>query len=448
MQESIQVPGPKGHFLLGSLLKFKRDSLRCMCDWHKDYGDLVHFKLGPKDFYLISHPDLVEQALIQQKDIFVKMYDAGRPNGLSLVLGNGLVTSQGALWKKQRRLIQPVFYRGNVAKMLPQILSAGIDMLARWDELPTNAEINIADEMMRMTLEVITQTMFSTSVLSQIDQIGPALETALRYAVKTIQNPLTLPLSLPTRTNREFKRAMAILDNVIYGIIEQRRSSGKKEGDLLDMLLAAKDPDTGKIMSDQQLRDEVLTIFSAGHETTATTLTWTLYLLAKNPEILADLHRELSIVLDGRLPDEKSLSNLPYTKAILDESMRIRPSVVAVMRKIEQDTELGGFPLSAGGMAILSIYNIHHHPDLWSQPEIFNPDRFLNNARPRYSFIPFGLGHRACVGNHFAMFESQLLLALIAQLYNFSLVNAKPPEIEMTVTLKPKGGIPMIISRR
>ncbi len=448
MQKPFQAPGPKGHFLLGNLLEFKKDSLGCLINWHQEFGDVVHFKLGPKNFYLLSHPDLVKRALIQQKENFVKMYDGKNPNGLSLVLGNGLVTSRGALWKRQRRLIQPVFYRKNVAPMRPQIISAASDMLERWNKLPEHTEIIIADEMMRMTLEVITQTMFSTSVLPQIDQIGPALDTALHYAAKTIQNPLTLPLSIPTKTNHEFKQAMALLDSVVYGMIEQRRSSSKKEGDLLDMLLAAEDTESGQKMSDQQLRDEVLTIFSAGHETTATTLTWTLYLLAKQPEIMDRLSRELTDVLKGQIPDEESLSRLTFTKAVLEESMRIRPAVVAVMRRIEQDIELGGFHLSEGGIALMSIYNVHHHPEFWPQPDVFDPDRFLGNGTPRHSFIPFGLGPRACVGNHFAMFESLLLLAYIVQHYDFSLVNETPPEIQMSVTLKPKGGIPMKIFRR
>jgi cytochrome P450 len=447
MPQNKTIPEIKDEFLLGSLRQMKANSFQALCDWQRDYGDLVSFRLATRHFYLISHPKLIEQALIKQSDIFVKMYDPKKPTGLALVLGQGLVTSQGELWQRQRRLMQPVFQRRNLASLLPQIVTAGNNLLARWRLLGDEAEVNLADEMMQVTLEVITQTMFSTSVLDKIERIAPALDTLLRYAAKSVVNPLRIPLFIPTQTNREFNAASAVLDDLIYGIIEQRRAQTTVHNDLLDMLLNATD-DNGNKMSDKQIRDEVITIFTAGHETTANLLTWTLYLLARHPDVLAKLRQELDTLLQGNIPTAEDLQQLVYTKAVLNESMRFRPPVGIMMRRISKDTELDGYLLKQGRLVIFSIYNIHHHPDFWQQPEQFDPERFLSSENRRFSFMPFGTGERICIGNHFALLESQLLLSMIVQHFDLQLLDSDEAEIEMAVTLKPKGGVPVKLAVR
>jgi cytochrome P450 len=447
MPKNKTIPKIKGDFLLGNLRQMKANPFQALCDWQRDYGDLVSFRLAIRHFYLISHPKLIEQALIKRSDIFVKMYDPKKPTGLALVLGQGLVTSQGELWKRQRRLMQPVFQRSNLASLHSQIVAAGNNLLARWRLLGDGAQVNLADEMMQVTLEVITQTMFSTSVLDKIEHIAPALDTALRYAAKSVMNPLRIPLSIPTQANREFNAASALLDEVIYGIIEQRRTQTAVHNDLLAMLLNASD-DKGNLMSDKQIRDEVITIFSAGHETTANLLSWTLYLLARHPDVLAKLRQELDTLLQGEIPTAEDLQQLVYTRAVLNESMRFRPPVGIIMRKIIKDTEIDGYSLKQGGLAIFSIYNIHHHPDFWQQPEQFDPERFLNGENRRFSFMPFGTGERICIGNHFALLESQILLSMIVQNFDLQLLNTDEAEIEMAVTLKPKGGIPVKLTAR
>ena len=230
---------------------------------------------------------------------------------------------------------------------------------------------------MQVTLEVITQTMFSTSVLDKIEHIAPALDTLLRYAAKSVMNPLRMPLFIPTKANREFNAASAVVDDVIYGIIGQRRAQPAAHNDLLDMLLNASD-DNGELMSDKQVRDEVITIFTAGHETTANLLTWTLYLLARHPDVLAKLRQELDTLVQGEIPTAEDLQQLVYTRAVLNESMRLRPPVGIMMRRISRNTELDGYLLKQGRLVIFSIYNIHHHPDFWQQPEQFDPERFLS----------------------------------------------------------------------
>jgi cytochrome P450 len=445
MPKNKTIPKIKGEFLLGNLRQMKANSFQALCDWQRDYGDLASFRLATRHFYLISHPKLVEQALIKRSDIFVKMYDPKKPTGLGLVLGQGLVTSQGELWQRQRRLMQPVFQRSNLASLLPQIVIAGNNLLNKWRLLDEESEVNLADEMMRVTLEVITQTMFSTSVLDKIDRIAPALDTLLRYAAKSVMNPLHIPLCIPTQANQEFNAANALLDEVIYGIIGQRRGQAAKHNDLLDMLLNASD-DHGELMSDKQIRDEVITIFTAGHETTANLLTWTLYLLARHPDVLAKLRQELDALLQGDIPTAEELQQLIYTRAVLNESMRLRPPVGIMMRKIVKDTEIDGYSLKQGRLAIFSIYNIHHHPDFWQQPEKFDPERFLSDENRRFSFMPFGTGERICIGNHFALLESQILLSIIIQNFELQLLNTDEAEIEMAVTLKPKGGVPAKLS--
>jgi cytochrome P450 len=443
--QSQALPSPKARLLLGHLPEFRPDPLACMSRWHRDYGDFVSFRLGLKRFYLLSHPDLAEQALVEQPDVFVKMYDPAKPKGLQLVLGQGLVTSTGPLWQQQRRLLQPVFQRRGIDAMRPQMAAAGEQWVRRWQKLSPGTEVDIANEMMRLTLEVLTRTMFSTSVLSEVDAIAPALDTCLRYAAQTTMNPLTPPLWVPTFANQSFKKALATLDAVIYRMIERRRE-GQAHDDLLGRLLNAADSDTGSGMSVRQLRDEMLTIFTAGHETTANLMTWTLYLLARHPEAQNKARAELKEVLNGSPAAGEQLDRLVYTKAVLQEAMRLRPPAGVVIRKLIRDTTLQGHSLKAGSLAVVSIFNIHHHPDLWGVPEAYDPERFIDKKIDKYHFLPFGIGSRFCIGNHFAMMETTLLLAMLLRNFNFMLCTEQEPEIEMAVTVRPKGGLRLKVS--
>ncbi|MGR8940428.1 MAG: cytochrome P450 [Gammaproteobacteria bacterium] len=442
------IPEPQGRTLVGHLPDFKKNPLACMSRWHRDYGDIVRFRLGPQKMYLLSHPDLVEEALIEQQDIFVKMYDPQKPKGLQLILGQGLVTSKGALWQQQRRLMQPVFQRRNILSLLPLMTEAGTRMMRQWQGLAPAGEVEISAEMLRLTLEVLTRTMFSTSVLDRIDVIAPALDACLRFAAASFLNPLGPPLWFPTRTNREFKQALAALDAVIYRMIDERQANNEAHDDLLALLLKSADPETGTGMSRKQLRDEMLTIFVAGHETTANVMTWTLYYLARHPEVMAKLRTELKLVLNGGIATPEQLDQLPYTKAVLFETMRLRPPAALLIRKIERDTRLKQHELKAGGLAMLSIYNIHHHPGLWQNPECFDPERFIDRKISKYAFFPFGVGSRFCIGHQFATVELTLLLSMLAQHFDFSLCCEREPEIDMAVTIRPKGGLKLSVSPR
>ncbi len=448
MTTQKQVPQAKGHFLIGNLLQFKKNTLQAFCHWQQQYGDIVSFKLAKQKFYLCSHPDFVEQGLIKQSENFVKLYEPKKPTGLSLLLGQGLLTSKGDLWRRQRRLMQPVFQRSNLSQMLPQMQTAGEHMLQRWQQLEDGTELNLNAEMTELTMEVITQTMFSTSVQHRVKEISGALDTGLRYAAKTLTNPLMLPLFIPTPANRKFIQAKKLLSQVIEEMIEQRRSQPGLNHDLLAMLINAKDSESGAQMNNRQISDEVITIFTAGHETTATLLTWALYYLCKNPEILAELRTELQQQLDDNIPDAEALQKLEFGRAVINEAMRIRPPAGFIIRRVEQDCIVNNYAMEAGSLAIFNIFGIHHHADIWQNPEQFRPERFLKTEKRRFAFMPFGSGERICIGNHFAMLESQLLLSMIIQRFDIELLQQGEVEMDMAVTIRPKGGIPIRIKRR
>lgn len=442
----VDVPG--GMPLLGHLRTFKQRPLESLSSWWRQYGDALRFRLGPKTLYLFSHPDLAEEVLVKQSDRFVKVYDPQRPTGLALVLGNGLVTSSGEVWKRHRRIIQPIFHRSRITTMADRMAQVGEQRIAVW-EAHTGRTIDIASEMMQLALEVISQTMFSTSMTQHIDRISHALQVSIKYAFDSFSNPLFLPRWVPTSRNREFLSVMQFMDGLIYGLLAERRHSGAHHNDLLDLLLQARDEETGEGLSDQELRDEALTIFAAGHETTANALAWTWYLLATHPEARQRFHEEVDRVLQGRTPTADDLPHLPYTRALFDESLRLYPPAPAVQRKAATRTTVCGMSLPEGAFVLVGTYNLHRHPDFWPDPEQFRPERWLDSERPssRYAYMPFGAGPRTCVGLHFASVEGPLLLALIGRHYDLHLAQDKV-EAHLMVTLRPKGGIRMTLQSR
>jgi cytochrome P450 len=437
----VDVPG--GLPLVGHAGIFKNDPLRTMTEWWRSYGDTLRFRLGPKTLHLFSHPELAEEILIKQADRFVKVYDPRRPVGLALVLGNGLVTSSGEVWKRHRRIIQPIFHRARLTAMADRMVQIGEQRIAGWSER-MEQPIDVAADMMALTLEVIAHTMFTTSVAHHLDRISHALRVSLRYAFDSFHNPLHPPGWLPTRRNREFHEVTTFLDGLIYDLIAERRRSGTRHDDLLDRLLEARDEETGAGLTDRELRDEALTIFAAGHETTANALAWTWYLLATHPEAKARFHEELDRVLQDKRPTVEDLPNLPYTRALFDESLRLFPPVPAIQRKAAAETTVGGISLPAESIVFIGISNLHRHPNYWSEPDRFVPDRWLadDHCPTRWAYLPFGAGPRACVGTHFALIEGPLLLALIGQRYDLRLAQERV-EPQLMVTLRPKGGILM-----
>lgn len=444
------APGPRGLPVIGSLRSFTKDYLGTMSRGFQDYGEIVRFQVGPRIVHMLSHPELARYVLVEHNQEFPKLDQA---KGLGAALGNGLIAnSDQASWLRQRRMMQPMFHRKRLAKLADKITAAGERMLSRWQARGPDDMLNIAEEMMRVTLDTITQTMFSADVMGHAGQLGPAVAVGVRYAQDKVQNPLSAPASWPTPLNRAYQAGIRTIDEVVYSIIAERRASGVSHDDLLDMLLEARDEDTGEAMSDLELRNEVLTMFVAGHDTTSNALTWIWYVLATYPEIRARLQAEIDQALQGRVPTLADLPRMPYLQQVINETLRLHPAVPQVgPRRVLADTTLRGYDIPAGSRFLVSIYNIHRHPDFWPDANVFNPDRWTmepSEKTHRLAFMPFGAGPRLCIGNSLAMMEMQLLISLVTQHYELRLATSRPVEPEVSIIMRPKHGLPMTLHRR
>jgi len=416
------------------------------------YGDIVRFRIGPRTVHLVSHPDLAQQVLVKEKETFLKIQEGtDRKIGLGLVLGEGLLTNRDHdSWFIRRRMLQPVFHRRRIATMVDEMVAAGSRMLSRWEALyePEDA-FDVHEEMMRVTLDVINRTMFGADVTEEAARVGRAMTILTRYAFAQAGNPFSVPPWVPTRRNREFHRALETIDSVVLGLIRARqatRASGERPpGDLLDMLLDAEDAETGERMTEQEILDEVKTVFAAGHETTANALTWTLLLLSENPAADEKLKAELDATLGGRAPTLDDIPDLRYTREVFEEAMRLYPPVPGLVRRVVRPASLGGYEIPTVSRILISIYNIHRHPEFWEEPTRFEPERFSPERRASrhdLAYIPFGAGQHKCIGNNLALMEGPLLLAMITQHYELDLlVPARSVEREVAVTMRPREGL-------
>jgi len=336
-----------------------------------------------------------------------------------------------------------------VMLMVDEMAAAGQKMLSRWEELYAPEDVfNVHEEMMRVTLDVINRTMFGADVTRESSRVGTAMTVLTRYAFAQAGNPFAVPPWIPTRRNREFHEALETIDSVVLGLIRARqgaRESGEPpRGDLLDMLLDAEDTETGERMTDQEVLDEVKTIFAAGHETTANALTWAWFLLSEHPEVSEKLKAELDAMLGGRPPTSADLPNLHYTRQVFEETLRLYPPVPVLVRRVVRPTTLAGLEIPASSRALISIYNIHRHPNLWLRPTSFEPERFSDERKAFHNdlaYIPFGAGQHKCIGNNLALIEGTLLLAMIAQRYEFSLAPGRSVKREVAVTMRPTEGL-------
>ncbi|HEY9286082.1 MAG TPA: cytochrome P450 [Pyrinomonadaceae bacterium] len=444
-------PGPGGGHLgrqLLAFLAFRRDPLKFITRLAREHGDVAHFKLGPQHAFMLNHPDLVRDALVTRQDYFHKGRALQRSKRL---LGEGLLTSEGEHHRRQRRLAQPAFHRRRVESYGAVMADYAARHSARWRD---GDEVDIAHEMMRLTLAVVGKTLFNADVEGEADEVGAAMNE-----VMGMFQLLLLPYSeylerLPLPHNRRFLRARAKLDSVIYRIIEERRRAGADAGDLLSMLLLATDEEGDRTgMTDGQLRDELLTIFLAGHETTANALAWTWYLLARHPEAEAKLHAELDSVLasGSRPPAVEDLPALRYTEMVLSESMRLYPPAWTVGRLAVKDYPVRDYVIPAGSLVLVSQYALHRDARFWPDPLRFDPERWRAEAkesRPQYAYFPFGAGARRCIGEGFAWMEGTLLIAAIARRWRMRLVPDHPVVEHPRITLRPKHGIRVRLERR
>ena len=439
-------PGPTRRIPLAGLLAYRRGPLPFFENLARQYGDISYFKLGPQEAFFLNHPDLIKDVLVTNSQNFMKGLALQRAKRL---LGTGLLTSEGEFHRRQRRLAQPAFHKSRVATYAAVMTDYAAQLRERWRDDET---LDIAEEMMGLTLAIVGKTLFDADVVSDSKDVGDAMNVAM-----DLFNTITVPFfnllqKLPLPQVRRFDNARAKLDAIIYRLIEERRASGRDRGDLLSMLLLAQDEEgDGGGMTDEQLRDEAMTIFLAGHETTANALTWTWYLLSQNPEAEARLHHELDEVLGSRLPEFVDVTRLQYTEKVLAESMRLYPPAWAIGRMSLVDSEIGGYFVPKGSLVLMSQYVMHRDQRYFADPLSFDPERWSEHERakrPQFSYFPFGGGPRRCIGESFAWMEGVLLLATLAEQWQMRLAPHQVVALRPVITLRPKHGMRMRVKSR
>ena len=410
----------------------------------RQYGDVVYIPLGRQHIYYLGHPDMIRDVLVTRQNKFKKSRMLERAR---VLLGDGLLTSEGEHHRRQRRLVQPAFHRDRLAGYGAVMVERSAVVRDQWK---SGEPLDVLQEMMRLTLAIVAKTLFSTEVDSEADEIGVAL-TEVFSLFEIILMPFSEILEkLPLPAVRRFKRARKRLDETIYRLIAERRASGSDAGDLLSMLLLAQDEEGSGGMTDEQVRDEALTLFLAGHETTADALTWAWYLLSQNPQAEAAFHAELDRVLAGRLPSFDDLPQLRYTESVFAEALRLYPPAWGIGRRALEDYPVGDFVVPARSVVLMSPYVVHRDPRWFSDPLTFRPERWLadDSARPKFAYFPFGGGARVCIGERFAWMEGTLLLAAIGQRWRLRLEPGHRVETHARITLRPKHGMRMIAERR
>ncbi|HKW56650.1 MAG TPA: cytochrome P450 [Candidatus Acidoferrum sp.] len=435
-------PGPKGHFLLGNLAAVSRDWLGFYAKCAREFGDIVALRYLHVPIVLLLHPRDIEYVLVTNPGNFTKSADY---RALARVLGNGLLTNEGKAWQRQRSLIQPAFRRENILSYAAVMTGAAGRMLASWKE---GTPRNIHDDMMAVTLEIVAQCLFGAEVADVAERVGKAMHVVTEHFMVDAGQALLLPFNLPAFFAPTRRRATKDLREIINAIVLNRRASRKPRGDLLDTLLQVRDAD-GQPMNDGQLRDEVMTLFLAGHETTALSLSWTCYLLAQHPEVEAKLVEELRAVLGGREPTTEDLPRLRYTEMVLKESMRLYPAVWGIGRRAIADCEIGGYRVIAGSNIFIFQSLTQRDARFFPNREAFDPERWREDPVrsgkiPRFAYFPFGGGPRVCVGAAFAMLEAALILAMVYRRFHLELVAGHLVAPVPSVTLRPKNGIRVI----
>lgn len=442
---SAYPPGPPAHPLWGNLLELRRDPLGFLTRCARDYGDIVLFRILHVPVYLLNDPAYIERVLVTENRNFAK----GRAWRASrALLGEGLVTSEGAKWQRQRALVQPAFHREHIAAYAKLAVAFAQAEIATWQNGETRA---IDHDMMRLTLRIIAKALLDADVSDDADQVGKAMRTFLQEFRNRVNTGLLIPEWAPTPSNRRMRQATRELEGIIFGLINLRRRMPQLEPsrDLLALLLEARD-ENGAPLSDRELRDQVMTMLLAGHETTALTLALAWYLIAQAPDVQTQLDIELQTQLQGRAPTAADVPRLPFTNRVVRETLRVFPPAWAFARRALHDIELGGYRVRAGSSITLSQWVTHRDPRYFENPDAFNPNRWTDsfiNQLPRFAYFPFGGGPRICIGAGFAQLEVVLLLATIAQNVQLTRASAEPFELLPSLTLHPKHPIKMRVSQ-
>jgi cytochrome P450 len=437
--------GPTARYPFQFLVEVARNPLAMMISIARSYGDISHYKVGPQHIYFFNHPDLIRDVLVTHQKNFHKSRGLERAKRL---LGNGLLTSEDEFHLRQRRLAQPAFHKQRIATYANTMVDFADRTRSGWKD---GATLDIHTEMMRLTLAIVAKTLFDADVDAEAAEIGDAMTHAFEsfnYAMLPFTEYLE---KLPIAPVRRFNAARDRLDRTIYRVIAERRANSEDRGDLLSMLLLAQDTEgDGTSMSDEQLRDEALTIFLAGHETTANALTWTWYLLSQHPDVERRFHEEIDS-LGGSRPTIDDLPKLPYTRMVLAESMRLYPPAWAIGRRALNPFQAREFTIPANAVVLMSQYVMHHDTRFFADPDRFDPERWTPEAqaqRPKFSYFPFGGGARVCIGEQFAWMEGILLLATIAQQWRMRLAPWQMIDVQPLITLRPRYGMKMTTHRK
>jgi cytochrome P450 len=430
--------------VVGNLVAMMRERLWLIEQASAVRGGLCELPLAGRSVMVASSPELIHELLVTQAESFVKgtTFRFLRP-----ILGDGLLMSERDFHRRQRKLMAPAFAHRRIAAYADTMCACTEDLQSAWVD---GARIDLAEEMMRLTLAIVTKTLLGADVGGDASAVGSAVSVLIRDINARSSTPIAFLLGSASRNPRA-REALAMLDGIIVRIIHERRASGGDTGDLLSMLLEAQEEGTGEGMTDRQVRDEVMTIFLAGHETTANALSWAFYLLARNPQAYERLRTEAAAVLGGRRATASDLPRLGYALQVFKETLRLYPPAYLTSRQSTRDVELGGQTIPAGMDVLANIYGMHRRPEYFPDPERFEPGRFepqAEKALPRGAYVPFGAGARICIGNSFALMEGQLVLATLAQRLELTLDAAGPIAAEPLVTLRPKGGMPMRVSKR
>jgi cytochrome P450 len=453
--KSAEPPGPRGHWLLGCAPAMQADMLGFYQDVARDYGDIAKLRVMHLTFYFLNSPQHIHHVLAGNERNY-RRSDFGNKL-LKIAMGDNIITTDGADWLGRRKLMQPLFTRRQVGRFAELMVAQAERMLERLTrEAATGATIDIDAAMKRITLSVVGRAMFNLDLGDDHNEIAAHLKEGGDYFVYRYKNPMAPPLWMPTARNRAFRRSMAGVADLVPRLVAERRAALASDrnavpDDLLTRLLEARFEDTGQGFTDAELKNEIGVMIGAGYETTALTLGWTAYLLSQHPEISTRLEQEVDETLRGRSPTLQNVDRLTYTRMVIDESMRLYPASWGMARTSIGTDEFGPYRIPAGANIIFSAYVLHRRPDIWPDPERFDPERFASarqTERPSCSFIPFGFGRRSCLGNHFALLEATLVLAMVVQRFRFHLAPGHDVTPEPLMTMGPRGGLPMILEPR
>ena len=443
------IPVYKSKGLKPSAFDLSGDPLKFVVEQSKKLGNFFRISLyGFKQIFVTTNVEVIRHVMQSNQKNYRK---SAAYKQLKLALGNGLVTSEGTFWRRQRRMAQPAFYKTQLEELYKKMVGVAENFCEELEQRTGEETINMSHEMMAVTADIVLKTLFSTK--KENNKVGMAdnMKFSQEYIMNRARRPYMIPLSYINGQKKKFDKRMTEFDEEMFGIIDERRQLKDKPIDLLSMLLQATDSESGEGMTNRQLRDELVTIHAAGHETSSNALSWTLYLLARNRAVLAKLRAEVQAVLGEQThPNFADLRKLSYTKQVIEEGMRLYPPAYAVGRENIEKDEILGETIPKNSVFVLSIYALHRDPIYYPNPEKFDPDRFAPEQvkqRPTLAYMPFGAGPRMCIGNHFAMMEMQLILAMLVQQFDFELIDDKPVKPQPLVTLSPKGGIKMRLKK-